>query len=187
MERPYWNMDIESILNTPRMREIQLQKLRKLVARLYDVKPFWRKYLDDAGVKPGDIKTLDDFSRRVPVFDKARRRKIFEECGGDMVRVVDSTIGVEMDRLCLMAATSGTTGEPTPYPMTRNDLQWFSENLSRILWRIGVRPGSRLLHAFGLSMFLAGVPYAQCFENSGACVIPVGAEGGSQTKPPARW
>lgn len=180
INRPYWNMEIEPILNTPGIREIQLQKIQKLVRRLYEDKPSWRKYLNDAGIRQGEIRTLDDFSRRIPVFDKARRRRIFEECGGDMVKVVDSTIGVGMDQLCLMAATSGTTGEPTPYPMTRKDIQWFSENLSRVLYRIGVRPGSRLIHGFGLSMFLAGVPYAQCFEASGACVIPVGAEGGSQ-------
>ncbi|MBU2646625.1 phenylacetate--CoA ligase family protein, partial [bacterium] len=57
---------------------------------------------------------------------------------------------------------------------------WFSDNLCRMLRRIGVRPGSRLIHAFGLSMFLAGMPYAQFFERSGACVLPVGAEGGTE-------
>lgn len=171
---------MEPMLNTPHIREIQLAKVIKLVQRLYDRKPFWRQWMDDAGVKPDDIKSLDDFSRRIPVFDKAQRRRIFEACDGDMMAVVEQTIGAAVEDLRLMAATSGTSGDPTPYPITRNDTEWFSENLARVLWRIGVRPGSRLIHAFGLSMFLAGVPYAQFFEKSGACVLPVGAEAGSQ-------
>ncbi len=179
-KRKYWNMEVEPLLNTPQIREIQLSKIKKLVRRLYDRKPFWRQRMDDAGVRPEDIQSIDDFSRGVPVFDKAARRELSEACRGDMIAVVDQTIGVEIEDLCLMAATSGTSGDPTPYPITHRDTQWFSENLARVLWRTGVRPGSRIIHAFGLSMFLAGVPYAQFFEKSGACVLPVGAEGGSQ-------
>ncbi len=179
-ERAYRNMEMESILNTPEMRRVQLEKLKRLISRLYEGKPFWRERMDRAGAKPGDITTLEEFSRRMPVFDKAQRRKLTEECGMDMARVVDLTIGVPSKSLVLMGATSGTTGEPTPYPMTRNDIEWLSENLARMLWRVGIRPGDRLVHAFGLSMWLAGVPYAQFFQRSGACIFPVGAEGGTE-------
>ena len=180
LERKYYDMDMEPILNTPKVREIQLAKIKKLVRRLYRNKPFWRSWMDAHQVKPEDIRTLEDFSRRIPVFDKAQRRKLFEESGGDMTRVVDQTIGCSLDDVVMIAATSGTTGEPTPYPMTKHDKVWFSRNLSRILWRTGVRQQSRIIHAFGLSMFLAGVPYAVMFQESGACVLPVGAEGGSE-------
>lgn len=179
-ERAYRNMEMESILNSREMRGIQLEKLKRLVTRLYEGKPYWRERMKRADVRPGDIKTLEDFARRIPVFDKVQRRKLSEECGMDMAKVVDLTIGVPMDRLVLMAATSGTTGEPTPYPMTAFDIEWLSTNLARMLWRVGVRPGDRLIHGFGLSMWLAGVPYAQFFERSGACVFPVGAEGGTE-------
>ena len=179
-ERAYRNMEMEPILNTREMRGIQLEKLRKLIARLYEGKPFWRERMDKVGVRPGSIRTLEDFGRGVPVFDKTQRRKLTEDCGMDMSRVVDQTIGVPMENLVLMAATSGTTGEPTPYPMTRRDIEWLSENIARMHWRIGVRPGDRIVHAFGLSMWLAGVPYAQFSQRSGACVLPVGAEGGTE-------
>ncbi|RJP21496.1 MAG: phenylacetate--CoA ligase family protein [Deltaproteobacteria bacterium] len=173
-------MEMESILNTPEMAAIQLEKLRKLIVRLHEGKPFWRERMEKAGVRPGKIRTLRDFGRSVPVFDKAQRRKLTEECGMDMARVVDCLIGVPAEKLSLMAATSGTTGEPTPYPMTQNDIEWLSENIARMHWRIGVRPGDRIVHAFGLSMWLAGVPYAQFSQRSGACVFPVGAEGGTE-------
>lgn len=174
--RRYWNMEMESILNTPQMREIQLSKMQKLVTRLYETKPFWRDWLKNANVKPSDIKTIEDFRRRIPIFDKAQRHKLAEECDMDMMRVVEMTIGVPVEKLRLMAATTGTTGEPTPYPHTERDIEWLSEIAARMLWRIGVRPGDRIIHAFGMSMFIAGVPYATYFQRSGACVFPVGAE-----------
>ena len=179
-DRPYMNMEAEKLLNTPEVKALQLKKVQKLVERLYHTKPFWRGRLDEAGVKPEDIKSLDDYAKRVPVFDKAQRRKLYEDCGGDMIEVVDRVIGVSSDRICLMGATSGTTGEPTPYPLTRYDIQWCSENIGRMAWRIGLRPGDRMIHAFGLSMYLAGVPYAEFFQNSGPCVYPVGAESGAE-------
>jgi len=180
VKQKYRDMKMEPILNTGKMKEIQLVKVKKLLKRLYHEKPFWRTRMEKAGVKPGDIKTLDDFSRCIPVFDKAQRRQLTEECNMDMVRVVDNIIGVPIDKIVLMAATSGTSGEPTPYPMTINDIEWLSEVLARMLWRMGIGPGDRLIQAFGLSMFLAGVPYLQFFERSGACIFPVGAEGGTE-------
>lgn len=180
MERTYFDMDVEPDLNTPRMQEIQLAKLKALVTRLYENKPFWRGWMNKNGVSPADINSLSDFSNRIPVFDKGQRRRLFEESGGNMAEVVEKTIGGAAEDVVMIAATSGTTGEPTPYPLTRHDKAWFSRNLSRVLWRTGVRPDSRIIHAFGLSMFLAGVPYATMFQESGACVLPVGAEGGSE-------
>jgi phenylacetate-CoA ligase len=180
MERTYWNMEIESILNTPRMRELQLSKIQRLVKRLYEAKPFWRQWLDQARVRPEDITSLDEFARRVPVFDKAQRRKVAEECRFDMAEVVDRTISVPLEDVVLMAATSGTTGEPTPYPFTRNDLAWLSEGITRVAWRMGIRPQSRVVFAFGLSMFFAGIPYVISLQKLGCLVIPVGAEAGTE-------
>ncbi|GAI28733.1 unnamed protein product, partial [marine sediment metagenome] len=166
--------------NTLQMREIQLEKIKKLVKHLYESKPFWRERMDKAKVKPEDIRSLDDFRHRIPVFDKAQRRQLTEECEMDMAKVVDKSIGVPLQNICLMAATSGTTGEPTPYPHTKHDIEWLSEIVARMAWRMGIRPGSRIIHAFGLSMWWAGVPYATFFQRVGACIFPVGAEGGTE-------
>lgn len=180
MERTYWNPEMETILNTPKMRELQLAKIQKLVKRLHGAKPFWRAWLDGAGVKPEDITSLDEFAKRVPVFDKAQRRKIAEQCNFDMAEVVDRTISVPLEDVVLMAGTSGTTGEPTPYPFTRHDVEWFSEGIARVAWRMGIRPQSRVLHGFGLSMYIVGIPYLMALQKLGAMAIPVGAEGGTE-------
>ncbi|WP_228000089.1 phenylacetate--CoA ligase family protein [Nocardia australiensis] len=178
--REYWDMEIEPLLNTPEIKDVQWGKLQQLLTRLYDSKPFWRERMDTADARPQDLKSLEDFSRRMPIMDKAQRRQLVLDCDGDVIRAVDQSIAVPVDDVVLMAATSGTTGEPTPYPHTERDNEINAEVFARILWRAGLRRGDRVVHAFGLSMWLAGVPYVQRMQNSGVCMLPVGAEGGSE-------
>ncbi|WP_202125256.1 phenylacetate--CoA ligase family protein [Actinomadura physcomitrii] len=173
-------MEIEPLLNTPEIRDLQWSRLQQLLHRLYEGKPFWRERMEAAGARPEELKGLDDFSRRMPIMDKAQRRQLLADCDGDVIRAVDRSIAVPVDEVVLMAATSGTTGEPTPYPHTERDNQVAAELFARLLWRAGLRRGDRVVHAFGLSMWLAGVPYVQRMQHSGVCLLPVGAEGGSQ-------
>lgn len=176
----YWDMEIEPRLNTPDMAEIQWRKLQPLLSRLYDQKPYWRARMDAAGARPQDITSLEEFRRRMPIMDKAQRRQHIVDCGGDVMRAIEESIAGPVEKVVLMAATSGTTGEPTPYPHTEQDNEMQADMFARMLWRIGLRPGDRIIHAFGLSMWLAGVPYVQRMQRSGVCVLPVGAEGGSE-------
>lgn len=178
-ERPYWNMEIESKLNTPEMKEIQLAKLKKQVTLAYENSSYWRRRFDQAGVKPKDINTLKDYSRFVPVFEKADFRRFFEECDKDMHKVVEGMMPVSFDKVVLMAATTGTTGEPTPYPLTEKDMELWPETVSRVAWRCGIRPADRIAFAFGLSMFLGGIPTIFGLMKIGSCVVPVGAEAGT--------
>jgi phenylacetate-CoA ligase len=177
--RPYWNMEMETKLNTPEMKEIQWKKLKKQINYLYHVAPLWKSRLDKAGVTPEKIKTWEDFQKRVPVFTKEQYRDYAEECDGDMDRILEGLLGENSKKLVLIAATSGTTGEPTPYAFTESDRYHWGEYCKRAAWRCGVYPGDKILHGFGLSMFVAGVPVIMSFIEYGACVIPVGAEAGT--------
>lgn len=180
MDRKYWDPDAELLLNTPQVREIQFRKLKPLLKRLYAAKPYWKARMDSAGLNPDKLASLEEYSAKMPIMDKAERRKIVVDSGGDPLAMVDKTIAVPLDQVRLMAATSGTTGEPTPYPITGKDIEIYSEMFARIAWRAGIRPGSRIAHAFGLSMWLAGVPYVHFFQKVGATILPIGAEGGSE-------
>ncbi|MBU2547519.1 MAG: phenylacetate--CoA ligase family protein, partial [Proteobacteria bacterium] len=74
-ERPYFNMDIEPMLNTAQMKGIQWEKLQTALRFFYDRVPFERRRMDRAGVKPDDIKSFDDFSRSVPIIGQADYRE----------------------------------------------------------------------------------------------------------------
>ncbi len=78
-ERPYWNMEMEPILNTPEMREIQLQRLKVFLRRLYEGAPFYTRKFDEWGVVPEKINSLEDFAKAIPLFDKeGLRAMVFE-------------------------------------------------------------------------------------------------------------
>ncbi|MEW6441463.1 MAG: phenylacetate--CoA ligase family protein [bacterium] len=177
---PYWNMAVETRLNTSEMKELQWTKLKKKLEVLGEGAPFWKERLRRAGTRPADVRSWDDFARRVPILTKEDFREYAAEHGFDMESVLAGWMGEEAGRLRCIAATSGTTGEPTPYPMTRDDLALWTEYSARALWRSGVYPGDKVLHAFGLSMFLAGVPMCISMAEYGACAIPVGAEAGTE-------
>jgi phenylacetate-CoA ligase len=174
-------MEAEPNLNTPEMREIQLGKLKTLLERLYANAPFYRRHFDELGVAPEQITSLDEFSHRVPPFDKTVLRSLAEELGGDILATLDQIMPVTPDDLNIMATTTGTTGVPTPYPMTWYDVEHiWGEALVRGAWRAGLRSNDRVMHCFALSMVIAGIPtMIGMLRRLGAMCIPVGAEGGT--------
>ncbi len=179
--RPYWNMEIETKLNTPEMRELQNEKFVKSIPVMYDKIPLVKRRMDDAGVAPSDIKSLDDLSR-IPMWGQNEIRDILGEIGFDLQKLLTHMMGEELGRdIYVIAATSGSTGIPTPYPLTRASLPMLREIQNRVAWRCGMRSGDKLVLAFGLSMFLAGSPTLLTFEDfPGITIIPVGAEAGTE-------
>jgi phenylacetate-CoA ligase len=173
-------MNIEPYLGTERIQALQLERLRKRVGQLFEHAPYFRRRMVERGIRDArDIRTLDDWPRALPPFQKEDFRNLLLECGMDIYRFLDEILPVPLSDLVCMAATSGTTGEPQPYPLTRSDInELWGESLRRMRWRCGVRPGDRVVHAMALSMFLAGVPALQFTEDDGVMYIPVGAEAG---------
>ncbi len=179
LERPYWNMEVESKFNTPEMRQMQNDLFVQNIQAMYDRIPLTKKRMDEAGLRPSDVKSLDDL-QKIPVYGQPEMRELIAEVGFDMKKILEMTLGAGADDIYVMAATSGTTGMPTPYPVTRAGLPGMREINNRMLWRCGVRPGNKLVLAFGLSMFLAGSPTLLALEDfPGITIIPVGAEAGT--------
>ncbi len=180
--RKYFDMDIEPMLNTERMRRIQEEKLGYAVRYAYDNVPFERERMDAAGVRPGDIRSLADFARALKPCGQAEFRQVYERFDLDMDRIWPHLFGQDrLDDLYLLTTTSGTTGVPTPYPVFHKTIETAGELYGRIGWRAGFRQGTRLAVCFGLSMHAAGTPHLFMFEKiRGVTLIPIGAEAGTE-------
>ena len=156
------------------------QLLPRSVRYCYDNSEYYRGRLEELGVSPEDIRTPADLEQLPVLLDKEgeaalRERSIREHghpFGEHLCAPLASVVGV--------ASTSGTTGDPTYYAFTAADIAITDELWARAFAFGGLRPGDSVLHAFGLGMFLAGVPLVRALERMGVRAIPVGAEAGSE-------
>jgi phenylacetate-CoA ligase len=163
---------IRDIENETRPREdlraLQLQRLQAVVARVYHLVPFYRRRLDEAGVKPEDIRTLDDL-QRLPYTTKQDIRDNYPF----------GLFAAPMDQIVRIHASSGTTGKPTPVAYTQRDIDMWSEMMARTLAAGGAHAGDIVHVAYGYGLFTGGLGAHYGAERLGAAVIPVS---GGQTR-----
>lgn len=145
MERKgeYWDPEIET-MPLEEVRKIQLEKIKSLVKHAYDNAPFYRKRFDEAGVKPEDIKTLDDFRKKIPIFRKEDVRAEVEGTGDPF----GGMLTVPLEELDAIHCSTGTTGIPTLTGLTTDEIDRFGDAIAKCIWGLGVRPGMRIMSQF---------------------------------------
>ena len=111
------------------LEAIQLRRLQKTVARVYNTVPFYKKRFDEVGAKVDDVSSLDDL-RRLPFTYKDNLRDNYPF----------GMFTVPMDDVVRIHASSGTTGKPTVVGYTARDIQTWSELMARTLMA-GAPPG----------------------------------------------
>jgi phenylacetate-CoA ligase len=180
-DRPYWNMEIEPLLNTPDMEKMQFEKLKKILVRLKGNSPFYGRMIKERKLDPEKLSSFEAFKEGIEPFNKQSLRDLVEGCEGNLVSALDQLMPIRVEELDWIATTTGTTGVPTPYPLTNKDIETlWGETLVRGAWRAGIRPNDRILFCFALSMVIAGVPTMIALQKLGATMLPVGAEAKSE-------
>jgi len=179
--RPYWNMEIEPLLNTPEIKKLQLKNLKVMLSRLKANAPFYAKMIEASHLDPEKLSSFEEYKEKISLFNKESLRALVMECGGDFLKALDQLMPVSVDKIDWMATTTGTTGIPTPYPMSNFDVQnLWGEAMVRGAWRAGMRSHDRMLYCFALSMVIAGVPTMLGLQKLGCMMLPVGAEAKSE-------
>jgi phenylacetate-CoA ligase len=146
-----------------RLRELQLERLRALVARLLDAVPVTCERLHAAGVRSAqDVASLDDL-RRLPFSTKSDLREHYPF----------GLLAVAREELVRVHASSGTGGKATIVGYTRNDLDTWTDVMARCLATAGVRAGMLVHNANGYGLFTGGLGFHQGAERLGATVVPV--------------
>jgi phenylacetate-CoA ligase len=157
-------MNWEEIETLPRpgLESIQLNRLQKLVHRMYETVAPYKAKMDEAGVKPGDIQSLADL-RHLPFTTKDDLRDNYPF----------GLFTVPMDEIVRVHASSGTTGKPTVVGYTAQDIKMWASVMGRALAMAGVTKGDMVHNAYGYGLFTGGLGAHYGIEYLGATVIPV--------------
>ncbi len=151
----------EETMSRAEIEAIQLQRLQETVKRVYEKVVPYRQKMEEAKVKPEDIKNLKDL-RRLPFITKQDMRDNYPF----------GLFAVPKDQLVRIHASSGTTGKPTVVGYTKKDLEIWTECVSRIAAMGGATEKDVAQICFGYGMFTGALGLHFGLENMGAAIVP---------------
>lgn len=151
----------EETLPRKKLEQLQLVRLQETVKKIYEKVPAYRNKMEEAGLKPEDIKSLNDL-RKLPFTTKQDLRDNYPY----------GLFAVGKKELVRVHASSGTTGKPTVVGYTKKDLETWSECVSRIAVMGGASSDDVAQISFGYGMFTGALGLHYGLENIGAAVCP---------------
>ncbi len=151
-------------MDRERLEEVQLARLRGMLARVHRRVPFYRDLLDGVGFEPGDLASLDDLGR-LPFTDKGDFRDGYPF----------GLFAVPLSEVVEIHSSSGTTGKAVVGGYTRRDLHTWGELVCRLAVAAGVHEGDVAQIAFGYGMFTGGFGLHYGLQRAGVAVVPMSA------------
>src|SRR5208337_3680548 len=142
--------------------KLQNERLKSTVKYVYERVPFYKMKLDSAGIKPADIKGVEDLSK-LPFTTKDDLRDNYPY----------GLFAVPMKDVIRIHASSGTTGKMTVVGYTRHDVDIWAEVMARTISMAGGTAEDIVHNAYGYGLFTGGLGIHYGAEKLGATVIPV--------------
>ena len=156
-----FNVEMET-MSREEMQELQLERLKKQVERVYEKVPFHKEAFDRAGVKPEDIQSLEDL-QKLPFMKKTNLRENYPF----------GLFAAKQEELVRIHGSSGTKGKPTVVGYTKKDIENWSEIVARAICCAGGRPGDIFHNAYGYGLFTGGLGMHYGIEYLGAVAVPI--------------
>jgi phenylacetate-CoA ligase len=147
---------------------LQLERLKWTLTHAYENSPVYRRKFDEAGVHPGEVKTLADLSR----FPFTTKKDLRDNYPFGM-------FAVPQEQVSRIHASSGTTGKPTVVGYTAHDIDTWANVVARSIRAAGARRGDKVHISYGYGLFTGGLGAHYGAERAGLTVIPFG---GGQTE-----
>jgi phenylacetate-CoA ligase len=158
----FWDQASET-LPRPELERQQLRCLQDTIQRLSDRVPLYQHRFAERGVKPSDIRSLDDI-RRLPFTTSADLRATYP----------DGMLAVSRDEPVRLHTSSGTTGKPKALFFSRADIETSAELIARSLVMTGVTRKDVFQNMMGYGLFTGGLIMHYGAEKVGCLVIPAG-------------
>ncbi len=148
-------------LPVPQMRALQLERLQATVRRAYDNVELYRDRMRAHGVRPEDLRSLDDLAR-LPFTLKSDLRDTYPY----------GMFACPLSDIVRLHASSGTTGKPIVVAYTQDDLNVWTSVMARALASYGIHRGDIFQNAHGYGLFTGGLGFHYGLEALGVTVIP---------------
>jgi len=156
-----WDEKIEA-MPLEELKKLQLRRLKKLIKFAYERNEIYHRKFDEQGIKPGDIKSLEDLSK-IPFLTKDEMRNYYPF----------GLLCVQLDDCVEVHASSGTTGKPVVDVYTKKDIEIWADVMARSLWANGMRRNDIMQNSYGYGLFTGAHGFERGAHRIGALVIPV--------------
>ncbi|MCX8157864.1 MAG: phenylacetate--CoA ligase [Verrucomicrobiae bacterium] len=159
---PFHPVSAPDFLPPAQLRALQWQRLKAIVQRAYDRQALFRQRMDERGLKPADLRGLEDISR-LPFMVKTDLRDTYPF----------GLFASPMHEIVRLHASSGTTGKPIVVAYNAADIEVWTQAMVRSFAACGVHEGDIIQNAYGYGLFTGGLGAHYGAERLGATVIPI--------------
>lgn len=149
--------------------EFILRKLKEQLEYVYNKIPFYRELYERHGVKIESIRSPEDFTEKVPVVTQ----KMLQD-SQKQYPPFGNYLGIDASEIFRIQGTSGTTGKPLLFGISREDWEHTAEATAMQCWAAGMRPPDVVQISFPMSLFVGGWGLLLAAERIGAKTLPVG-------------
>ncbi|QGT99123.1 Coenzyme A ligase [Candidatus Syntrophocurvum alkaliphilum] len=156
----YWDKEKEC-MPQEELKNLQLRRLKEIVYRVYAFVPAYKEKMDEVGIRPDDINSLEDL-KKLPFTNKQDLRDNYPF----------NLFAIPMSDVVRIHSSSGTTGKPTVVGYSKRDIEIWAELMARALCSAGASKHSVIHNAYGYGLFTGGLGVHYGAERLGASVIP---------------
>lgn len=160
-----WN-ESKECMSRDELHHMQSVRLSKLVKRIYHNVPYYRKKMQEIGLEPWDIQSVEDIEK-LPFTTKEDLRDNYPF----------GLFAMPMSEVVRLHASSGTTGKATVVGYSRRDIEIWTECVTRVLAMADIGKDDKIQVSYGYGLFTGGLGLHYGAENVGATVVPMSTSG----------
>ena len=157
----YWNQEIECMPYED-MKKLQSERLVAQVKHVYENVEYYRNLMDEKGVKPEDIQSVEDL-HKLPFLTKADLRDAYPY--GLLAKPLNECVRIH--------STSGTTGKRVVAFYTQNDIDLWEDCCARAIVAAGGTKDDVCQVAYGFGLFTGGAGLNGGSHKVGCLTLPM--------------
>ena len=157
----YYQQEIECA-SREEIKKMQSERLVKTVKRAYENSAYYKKLMDEKGLTPQDVKSVDDL-HKLPFIKKDDLREAYPY----------GLLAAPLSECVRMHSTSGTTGKRVMAFYTQNDMNIWEDCCARAITAAGGSKDDIIHVAYGYGLFTGGFGLDGGSRQIGALTLPV--------------